>query len=150
MFMKNGFRAVFAATCLLLSCSICAAQAMRVGTYDSRAIAVAYVHSDFMRQEHQGPALQERLHEQGFGTASVIEFMAKIKQEIPGVAKDAGVVLIVSKWEVVYRDPAVEYVDVTIPLVKKFGSDARVMKMIEELMKHEPISSEKLADHTDQ
>jgi hypothetical protein len=146
---------------------------MRVGTYDSRAIAVAYVRSDFGRQaidnlmaerdkakaagdekrvkevEARGRARQERLHQQGFGTASVMEMLDRIKAEIPGVAREAGVALIVSKWEVVYRDPSVEYVDVTVALVKKFGADPKMLKMIEDLMQHEPMPIEALSGHID-
>ncbi len=58
-------------------------------------------------------------------------------------------VLIVSKWEVLYSDPSVEYVDVTLPLVKKFGADEKVLKMVEELMKHDPIPMDELAGHSD-
>ena len=158
---------------LLAVSTVTFAQPVRVGTYDSRAIAVAYARSDMGREvyrklvaerdqakaagdekrvreiEAQGKAGQERLHQQGFSTGSVAELMEKIRQEIPGVAKDAGVVLIVSKWEVVYRDPSVEYVDVTIPLVKKFSSEAKVLQIVEELMKHEPVPMEKLAMEVD-
>jgi len=153
---------------VLLTAGFSLAQPMRVGTYDSRAIAVAYAHSNFMHEhlralaaerdeakkegdekrvheiEARGGAEQQRLHLQGFSTGSVIDLMKKIDAELPGVAKAAGVSLIVSKWEVMYRDPAVEYVDVTIPLVKKFGADGQVLKIVEELMKQDPIPADKV------
>ncbi len=147
--------------------------AMRVGIYDSRAIAIAYSRSDAFREalndlvaqrdqakaagderrvkelEARGRAQQERFHQQGFGMASVVDLMAGIRAEIPAVAREAGVGLIVSKWEVVYRDPSVEYVDVTLPLVKKFGADSNLLKNLQELMKHEPVPAEQLVGHTD-
>jgi len=113
-----------AALATLFAAGFSTAQPVRVGTYDSRAIAVAYAHSDFMREDHQalvaerdkakkdgdekgvreiearGGAVQQRLHLQGFSTGSVIDLIRKIDAEIPGVAKAAGVLLIGSKWEV--------------------------------------------------
>jgi len=142
---------------------------VRVGVYDSRAIAVAYARSDMMRQwmaglaaerakataagdekkvrelEAQGRAQQKRFHEQGFSTASVANLLDRIRGEIPGVAREAGVVLVISKWEVMYKDPAIEYVDVTLPLVRKFTTDERALRTVEELMKQAPIPLEELA-----
>jgi hypothetical protein len=154
---------------LLLLCSgFSAGQSLRIGTYDSRAIAVAYVRSTYAQDEYRalaaereqaraagdesrmkaiearGRARQERLHLQGFSTASVMEFMQKISAELPGLARQAGVLMIVSKWEVAYRDPAVEYVDLTIPIVKSFGVSAEVLKMVEEVMKHDPVPAARL------
>lgn len=150
-----------------------AAPAVRIGTYDSRAIAVAYVRTDMHRKamaeaiaerdnakaagdekrvrelEAWGKAHQTRLHEQGFSTGSVTDMMEKIKAEIPAVAKDAGVLLVVSKWEVMYKDPAVEYVDVTLPLVRQFSSDPQVLRMVEELMTHDPILLDQLPPDTE-
>jgi len=147
-----------------------AGRPVRVGIYDSRAIAVAYVRSDMMHQwmaglaaerdkakaagdekrvrelEAQGGAQQKRFHEQGFSTASVANLVDRIRDQIPGVAREAGVVLVVSKWEVMYKDPAVEYVDVTLPLVRKFTTDPRALKTVDELMKRPPIPLDELAD----
>jgi hypothetical protein len=146
-------------------------QAFRIGTYDSRAIAVAYAHSDMLREWHtklraqreeamkagdeqrareieaRGKAAQERLHQQGFSTGSVMSLFERIRQEIPAVARDARVVLIVSKWEVVHRDPSIEYVDVTMPLVMKFRPSAQVLKTVEGVLKNDPIPLDKLPSH---
>ena len=128
---------VLAALGALTVCGQSAGPVVRIGTYDSRAIAVAYARSSMpgklqaqliaerekakaagdekrVRElEAQGKAQQARLHEQGFSTASVANLMERIRPEIPAVARAAGVTLVVSKWEVMYRDPAVQYVDVT-------------------------------------
>jgi len=143
---------------------------MKVGIYDSRAIAVAYVRSDMMRQwmaglraerdkakaagdekrvrelEARGGAEQKRFHEQGFSTASVANLLERIRDQIPGVAREEGVALVVSKWEVMYKDPAIEYVDVTLPLVRKFTTDPQALHMVEELMKHPPMPLDELAE----
>jgi len=142
---------------------------VRVGIYDSRAIAVAYVRSPMMRQwmadlkaqrdkaqaagdekrvrelEAQGGARQQRLHEQGFSTASVANLMDQIRGGIPAVAREAGVVLVVSEWEVMYKDPTIQYVDVTIPLVRRFTTDPQALQTVEELMKHPPVPLDELA-----
>jgi hypothetical protein len=170
--MRLGFQEAIVAIRLLILAGVAVivaqAQAIRIGIYDSRAIAVAYARSDmnskYLSQltaerdkakaagdekrvqelEAQGRALQARFHEQGFSTASVANLLEKIRPEIPAVASAAGVALIVSKWEVMYKDPAVEYVDVTIPLVRKFSSDPQVLKIVEDLMTHDPIPLDQL------
>lgn len=147
------------------------APTIRVGIYDSRAIAVAYARSEMFRQwyaklsaerdqakaagdenrvkqiEAQGAAQQERFHQQAFSTASVADLVDKISREIPAIAREAGVVLIVSKWEVMYHDPSVEYVDVTLALVKKFAADPKILQMVEDLMKQPPVPAQQHAGH---
>jgi hypothetical protein len=142
--------------------------AMRVGVYDSRAIAVAYAQSELFRQEMapmmadferakaakdekqvkeleaRGQAGQARLHQQGFSTGSVLNIMDRLKAELPGIAAEAKVAMIVSKWEVVHRDPTVELVDVTMPLVMKFKPSEQTLKMVEQMENREPIPIEQL------
>jgi hypothetical protein len=117
---------------------------LRIGVYDSRAVAVAYANSTEWRdalksvqaeyakaktakdekrmKEIQGrmKLQQLRMHEQGFSTGSVAGMMAKLKPALSGVASKAGVQAIVSKWELNYHAPAVELVDVTDALVALF------------------------------
>ena len=169
--MKNGM-GLWLGLAALSSAALAqpAGPPVRVGIYDSRAIAVAYARSDMMRQwmaglraerdkakaagdenkvrelEARGGEQQKRFHEQGFGTASVANLMDRIRDRIPAVAQEAGVVLIVSKWEVMYKDPAIEYVDVTLPLVRNFTTDAQALQTVEELMKQPPVPLEALAD----
>ena len=76
-----------------------------MGTFDSRAVAVAYVRSDAFADsmralqadleraktagdeervaelEAMGPAMQKRIHAQGFGTAPVDDVVARIEDE---------------------------------------------------------------------
>jgi len=140
-----------------------AKETLRVGTFDSRAIAVAYLRSEPVEQlvsnhfeklnkakeegdeklvkelEALGQAYQQVQHQQGFSTASVAEYLEKVKAELPKIAEDAGVDIIVSKWEVIYRNPSIEIVDVTSHLVKLFNPDERTLEIIEELLEQAPM-----------
>jgi len=121
---------------------------VRVGTFDSRAVAGAYYGSDAFHDhlkvltaeyekakaagdkkrvkelEAEGPASQELAHKQVFGTWPVDNILAKIKGEIPKIAKQADVDVVVSKWYVGYRRTGVEFVDVTDLMVQRFKKPA--------------------------
>ncbi|MGD0516386.1 MAG: hypothetical protein ABSA26_02530 [Thermoguttaceae bacterium] len=139
---------------------------LRVGTFDSRAIAIAYVDTDDfkqalkkMKEEYKkakadgdekkakelgakGEAQQQLLHTQGFSTASVGEYLERVKDKIPAIAKEVGVDVIVSKWDMVYQSPDAEFVDVTDQLVKLFKPDEKMLKIGEDLKNIPPISLE--------
>lgn len=136
---------------------------MRIGVYDSRGVAIAYARSaEFQRDvarmrsdlqqakakgdaeqvkklEKEGPWMQVRLHQRGFSTAGAGDLLAKVADGLPGVAREAGVILIVSKWEMPYMDPAVQIVDVTLPLARLFKPDEATLKMLGELAAQKPI-----------
>jgi len=147
-----------------------------VGTFDSRAITLAYVRSEAFDEylgaqrkdieraierardagdggvvaalEAVGPAMQERIHRRGFGTAPVDEFLARIADELPRIAEEAGVDVIVSKWSLTYRDPSAELVDVTDLLVAEFGPDEKTLQAIREICATEPVPLDQLeGDH---
>jgi len=147
-----------------------------VGTFDSRAIAVAYVQSDAFRDYLAalqadvsraleraraagdeelaarlgalGPAMQERLHDQGFGTAPVDDIIARIEDELPGIAEEAGVDVIVSKWTLTYSNPAAKFVDVTGLIAAEFDPSERTLEMIRSTMETEPVPLDEIAhDH---
>ena len=92
----------------------------------------------------QGKSMQEQMHLQGFGTASVKKYLDVVKDKLPAIAKEAHVDFIVSKWDVVYQDPAVEAVDVTEDIVKAFEPNAQTLKSIQDLIKHPPIAEEEI------
>jgi len=153
------------------------AKSLRVGTFDSRAVALAYYRKFYRspefvarvkklkedrdrataagdqekvkRLEAEGRGEQERSHSQVFGSAPIDEIMAKVKDQLPAVAKQAGVDLIVSKWNLTYRSPDAEFVDVTEPIAKLFQPDEQTLKMIRDLPKHQPLSAEELRKHKD-
>jgi hypothetical protein len=141
-----------------------------VGTFDSRAVAVAYIRSDRFGDrlgdlraelerakaagddervaeiEAQGQAMQRKAHEQGFGSAPVDDILERIEDELPVIAAETGVNVIVSKWVLAWHSPAAGFVDVTDRLVEEFEPDAETLKVIEELLEHEPVPLDEL-DH---
>jgi hypothetical protein len=150
---------------------------LRVGTFDSRMVALAYYrkflsspefvadmkklkdehdkaeaagdHEKAKKLEAEGRAGQESIHSQFFGSAPIDEILAKIKDQMPEIAKQAGVDLIVSKWNVTYRSPGAEFVDVSEPMAKLFQPDEATWKMLRDVPNHEPLSAEELREHKD-
>ena len=165
-----GSMLVFLATCAghASAQEKSAKPALRIGVYDSRGVAIAWARSAEFRQwmtklradhdqavakgdsaqarklEQQAQAMQVRLHQRGFSTAGAGDLLEKVADGLPGVAREAGVVLIVSKWELPYRDPSIEVVDVTLPLARLFKPDEALLKGMDELAKHKPIPFDEL------
>ena len=145
------------------------AKPLRIGVFDSRAVALAYGNSDEFRRivhgmradydtakaakddsraqelETEGQWSQVRLHQQTFSTAPVGGILAKVRDKLPAIAAQAGVSLIVSKWEVQFQTTAVETVDVTQPIVKLFNPSDRVLAWIAQMKTQDPIPFEKLS-----
>jgi len=140
----------------------------RIGTFDSRCIAIAYGRTDFLknigdlRKEHEkaktegneekvkeleklGPNLQLIMHQQGFSTGSVINIMEKIKDKLPAIAEKNNIKLILSKWELFYHDESLELVDITDQIVDLFNLDEQSRNIIEEIKKMEPVPIEQIS-----
>ena len=141
--------------------------AVVVGTFDSRGVLFAYVASnefrDYLAAQREdvgraleraraagddqlvatldalGPAMQKRIHQQGFGTAPVDDIIARIEDRLPGIAQEAGVDVIVSKWTLAYRSPTAKFVDVTERLAAEFDADEATLKSIREIIAQEPV-----------
>lgn len=148
----------------------------RIGTYDSRAIAVAFVGSEAYKktggkllaskmEEHKrakeegdqkkveeieawGKAQQELLHKQGLSTASVDDILAHISDQLPGIKKQADVELLVSKWDekTLGEHKAAERVDVTMRLIEAFKPNEKQKKSAIEIQKHEPVPLDTMND----
>jgi tetratricopeptide (TPR) repeat protein len=127
----------------------------RIGTFDSRAVATAFYRSPEFQEsarelwaeleaarstgddwrvkelEAYGPAMQHRMHQQGFSTGSVTEIIDGIRDALPEIAREAGVSVIVSKWEVAYEGPTAEFVDVTPQIVALFGPSQQTLTIVE-------------------
>jgi len=136
---------------------------LRVGIFDSRALAIAYAASpqhdsslaevrqryDRAKQtadlksvkaiEAEMLGRQSRLHKQGFSTAPVDDILAELCKDIAAIAEETGVDVIVNKWRLAYRRPNVELVDVTGMLVECFEPDERTRKQIDALAMNEPL-----------
>jgi len=166
---KSLGKSVFVGVSILAVCAMFLAlqptpTKVRVGTFDSRAIAIAYARSALFAPVMQGLkdkyekakaeknekvikeleaesiTQQQLLHLQGFSIGSVADILEKVKDNLPKAAQEAGVDIIVSKWEVAYKNPSIEIVDVTSHLVKLFNPDEQTLKIIEGLSKQPPIS----------
>jgi len=149
----------------------------RVGVYDSRAIAIAFVGSELyhatdgkqlaeMMAEYDkakaegnqkrmaeleawGEAHQELLHKQGFSTAPVDGILEHIADQLPKIKEQAGVDGIVSKWdtEALAKLQATEQVDITMLLVEAFKPTDQQKKWAIEAQKHDPVPLEKMEGH---
>ncbi len=142
---------------------------LRIGVYDSRAVAAAYANStefqemlkavraDYeqakaakddkrIKQLESRMKLQQRqLHEQVFSTASVAGIVAKVKGALPAVAKKARVQAIVGKWELNHQEPEVELVDVTEDLAALFHTTDNEQKW-RGILKHPPVPIEEITE----
>ncbi len=140
----------------------------RVGIYDSRSVAVAFVGSAAfnrwlgnLKAEHEkakasgdqkrvaeleaeGAAGQRLLHMQGFSTAPVTNILDQIKDKLPAINEKAGVSVLVSKWDkdALARYKDADLVDVTAALVDAFSPSERQRKSAIAIQEHKPISLE--------
>ncbi|MHC4254809.1 MAG: hypothetical protein ACYSUL_04200 [Planctomycetota bacterium] len=96
-------------------------------------------------------ARQEKRHKQGWGTASVDDLLGYIKDDIPRIAKESNVDIIVSKWDVVYKNPSVQLIDVTYEIIKPFKPSEENLENIRKLEDLAPLPREEWEkmDHKD-
>ena len=144
---------------------------LRVGVYDSRAIAIAYAPSKYTQNEiqkmydivHKAEAqgdtetaqktrdtaefMQKRRHLQGFGTAPVHELIEPVKDKLPKLAADCQVDAIVSKWEFDYLAPDAAVKDITHELVALFEPNARALNIIAHLKNWVPLPENEILEH---
>ena len=142
---------------------------LRIGTFDSRCIAIAYGRSaEFMKEvdsmkttlakakeednkelieelEQLGPTKQVLMHQQGFSTGSIINILEKVKEKFPTLAKENKLNMILSKWEIMFADESIELIDITDQLVAFFNPNEATSKIIEKIKSMEPVSIEKIS-----
>jgi len=144
---------------------------IRIGIFDSRAIAVAHAHSKYNENviqglmkkrnkakekgdtkrvaelEKQGEKLQDKMHRQGFGKANVDDLLEPVKKHLDKVAEKANVDIIAD--DTVFTGPGVETIDITNEMVALFDPSPRTLKTVEELKKHKPLAMDQfpLEDH---
>ncbi len=140
-----------------------APEAIVLGTFDSRGIALAYYRSaafsaalkelhaqrdaakaegdtELVEElERRGPAMQAEAHRRTFGNASVRELLEPLDDEIAAIAKRLGVDVVVSRWDQVYRRPSTKSVDVTAALAGLFDPDEKTLQIMEELLQQAPV-----------
>jgi hypothetical protein len=140
---------------------------VRIGVYDSRAIAVAYAPSRFnpVREkmaEHQaaktagdqqkvkeleawGEEHQQMLHFQGFCRVPVSDLLQPVKARLDQIAADEHLAAIVMSFDVTSVD--VEIVDVTDRIVELYEPNERTREMILKVRKSEPIPLTSIGKH---
>jgi len=94
-----------------------------------------------------GAAMQELMHKQSFGTSPIDSILERINNNLPQIAKQANVDVIVSKWDVVYQQDGVEFVDITNAKVQPFNLDEAVQAIIAEIQQIDPVPIEELENH---
>jgi hypothetical protein len=136
---------------------------IKIGVYDSRVIVLVYSRSEmfgaYMKNlgQKSDSALQAKdttkfrelaihamsyqhlLHQMVFGAGSAAAIIGLVKDKLPEVTSQAGVSIIVSKFELTYKDPSVEIVDVTDKIIPLFNPKGDNEKIIAEIGKAEPI-----------
>jgi hypothetical protein len=146
---------------------------VRVGTFDTRAVALAYGRSprpdclmakvaELHKQHEQakkegneelvakleieGPALQQKMHEMVFSDAPIPEILAMIEDDLPAIAEAAGVDMIVEG--VLHSGPGVEVVDISMEMTAPFQIDEKTKQMIPQVLATDPVPLDKLKhDH---
>jgi len=141
---------------------------LRVGVYDSRCIAIACFSSEWwnaqvrdkMKEmeaakaagdeqkvkelEQWGSQNQQKAHFMGFGTAPVKQWLTPVEKELATVAQQAGVDVIISKWQIDYQVEAAQFVDVTDAIVALYKPGEKTLKSVEAIKKTKPISEQEI------
>jgi hypothetical protein len=172
MVMGLAAAGMFAAVCSMSVLSGAEAnkpvKPLRVGVYDSRAIAMACLRSEWWNNQVQekmkemekakaagdekkvkelnewGESNQAKAHLQGFGTAPVKNLLETVKDKLPQAAQQAGVDIIVSKWQIDYQAKDAQVVDMTDAIVALYKPSEETLKIVEEMKKQQPVSEEEL------
>lgn len=165
-------KAAVLAMLMLAAGTAAANETMKLGTYDSRLVALACARSqsfaaslkvlsselaaakaagdqEKVRElEQDGAWMQVRLHQRTFSTAGAADLLKGLEPRLPAIAKQAGVAAIVSRWELPYSDAAVELVDVTDQVAALFAPDAATRKLMAEVaaMAPQPFDEVPLED----
>jgi hypothetical protein len=148
---------------------------VRIGVYDSRAVAIAFAGTEPFNQrmsslqaeynkakaagnqkrveelEAEAVAQQQLLHMQGFSTAPVDDILEQIKDSLPEIEQKAGVTMLMSKWDkkALANYPSAELVDVTMMLVDALHPNERQRQIAIDIQKQPPIpldEAEKIKD----
>ena len=168
--------ALFVAGTLVIPCSMQAQKkspVLKIGTYDSRIITFAWSRSDFFKERMakmgqqgdsankahdsarikdlgvQAMSFQHLLHQMVFSNGSAGLIMQIIKDKLPELARTTGANIIVSKWELNYRDPSVEIIDLTSQVEALFQPKENIDKMAAEISAQPPIPLDELGIETE-
>ncbi len=146
---------------------------VKIGVYDSRVIVLAYSRSPLFKEhmnffgqrsdsaEAAGDSMklkelsveaisfQHLLHQWVFSTASTAALFDLVKDGIADIAKHAGVDMIVSKFEMTYKNSKLELVDLTDQIAQLFKPENDFKKMAGEVKNTEPVNLDELTIEAD-
>ena len=153
--------------------------AIQVGVYDSRSVAIAFIRSDVYKKtdglmlkqwmdeyktaksennkqkmedlKSKAESLQEKNHQQGFGTASVDDILIHIPEQISVIKQQNKVQLLISKWdsESLEKYKTAKKIDVTSSLIEAFGPTDKQRECALGIQKFKPIENKKLKGKID-
>ncbi len=160
-------------TCVVAACFVAATGCsaddgaeIRVGTFNTRAVALAWGRSDAFQdwvgdlrrraseaEEAEDTALvaeigkeaaaqQDRMHRQVFGEDPIDDILERMLEALPGIAQAAGVDIIDS--DILYHGPSVELVDITDEMAAYWEPSEETVQMIGELLETEPVDVDDL------
>jgi len=144
---------------------------IRIGTYDNRLIAIAYVDSRFQKGlmaekeaahrkakeagdqakvkelEAWGGRFQRQLHFQGFGRAPVDDLLEPVKEQIAKLARDKQLAAITMSCDFTAED--VELIDITDDLVMLYdpSDKEKMLQTVREFRKIKPVPLAELKDN---
>jgi hypothetical protein len=146
---------------------------VKIGTYDSRIVTFAWSRSDYFKQHmikfnqqndsatiaHDTARVKELtigifsyqhlLHQMIFSNGSIGIVMAIVKDKLPGLAKTAGVSVILSKWELNFSDPSIEIVDLTSQVAQLFQPKVNIDQMSKDISAQQPIPIDEVGIESD-
>ena len=139
---------------------------VRIGTYDSRAIAIAYAHSRFnpvkekwaayekakatgdrekiKELEAWGQEHQRQLHFQGFSRVPVDDLLAPVKDGVAKLARERNLAAITMGCD--FTGKEVELVDVTDDLVKLYDPSEKTLKTARSVRAVKPVPLTQIAN----
>ncbi len=142
------------------------ATGLRVGTYDSRAVVVAWFRSgadtaiEELAKDHRKAKdakddaraqaiaqsmewLQNLRHMQAFGNAPIHDVIERMKDAVAEEARKAGVQLVVRDVDIAWRTEGVTLVDLTEALLERCHSTKETREMALQMKGHPPIPLER-------
>ena len=141
-------------------------QKIRIGTYDSRAIAIAYAHSRFnpvkekwaayekakaagdrdkiKELEAWGQEHQRQLHFQGFSRVPVDDLLAPVKDGVAKLARERNLAAITMSCD--FTGAQVELVDVTDDLIKLYDPSEKTLKTARSVRAVKPVPLTQIAN----
>ncbi len=146
--------------------AVAASGKVRIGVYESRAIAIAWARSSHnpvgekMKEyevakkandkkkmaelEAWGPAHQRLLHFQGFGRVPVGDLLQPVHEPMRALLKEKNLAAIAMECDLVAE--GVEQVDITRELVMLFQPSEETLKYTDQIRGKQPLSLLELAD----